>query len=1097
MGLLVSKENTTTLHFDNNTSTMEALRFRTPSPNGHGSIGSSTAASSPSGFDAHFHGSFTYFGNNSIRPTRRGGAVGASTTGQRRHPSLRIDDRTEDITVDLLRYINDCDEHNNSERTKHEAGNSSSIGDGPSDFTGSIGEWMAGRKAVDLERLENESPTSPMVEVAVTPEASLYSPEPAANCDIETNSELPYGRMLCLSPAAKGSGSISNLYSPEITRYPTPTVEDSISDFVSSSPSFDPGHIAVSSPDPFWQPRRKEVVKTTSSEQGSNPFADFSEAFHSPSSASSSPSNFMANIFNREREMMLSQLETLSSQVRSLKLRSEQAESSLVELQSVKSELEEWKHKGDEFKDAKARLDFMSWENTTLKRLLTDREKITCDIATQKIELEAALERKEKEASGATTEIASLRRRERESAKAITEMASQKMDLEAMLGQKEVEVVNANTEIASLRHKARENAKTIAEMASQKMELEARLEQKEEVAVKANAEIASLKRKEKECTKTIIEMTSQKAEFQELLGRMEKHNATLTTEIASQKTQFEETLRRKEEENAKATDEATSQKLKFETALRRKEEKNKNTIAEMVLQSIEYEAELRQKDEEKRDMAAEVAKAKEEVDRLIRLDINKSRSAKVELGLEKRRNIRRLNAAMEEVDSVRKESNSLRTEVDLLKARNAEEMDEALDEITLLKTEVNSLRSTNATQDRIAGDEITSLRTELSALNAKVGDAESENARINALRTEVDEALRTKEKELETAMRAVAVLNADVDMLKKENAEDSNKANARLRNLCLERDSLKMELETSKKQSTEQNNRLLVQVDLLRADVDTWMSKAERQNSEITPLKEDLKDAAQENSRLAMELEGSKRQSKEQKERFLAQIRSLEADIDMWMSEAKHQEERNSEIVSLKEDLNARIQDNGRLAVELESSKRRSTEQNERLLEQIESLGTDVDMWMSRAKHQEKQNSEIAWLKEDLEAGVQENDRLRAEIRSLRHALEAEGEAGAQADQLKEEVRHWKTSNKTLKEKLRAERSEKAKAKKENEQSNRELRRSLTESMKSRENYWKEKVDTMKKEREVMAKVLMHQWGREECGYSEPQLYRYKYVKRA
>ncbi|KAI9863707.1 MAG: hypothetical protein M1813_003730 [Trichoglossum hirsutum] len=1304
---------------------MEAMRFRTPSPNGHGSIGSSTAASSPTGFDAHFHSRFDYFSNNSKQPTHRG-RVGGVSTKQYQQPSLHNNDRTEDFTTDLLRYINGRHEHSSdSERTKLEAEDSCSTEDGPSDFTENLGEWMAEEKAFGVpERSEKESSASPETEITVTPEAGCYHPSLTVEDGIEVDSELPNDHISILSPAAEDSDSGSNSDSPKINRYPTPMVEDGNSDCVSNSPSFNPDHIAVSSPDQFWHPWRREVVETPSNEQASDPFTGFSGAFPSAASARSSPSNFMATIFNREREMMLSQVETLTSQVRSWKLRFEQAESAFGELQSLKSELEEWKRKGDEVKEANARMDFMNWETATLKQLLAEREKITCDIATQKIEIEGM-----------------LRRKEEETLRAATEMASQKAGFEEALRHKEKENLTLTAEVASqkaefeeaVRRKEKENATITAKVSLQKAELEEVLGCKEKENAAITAKVASqkaeleetLKRKEKENAMLATEVASQKAEFEAELRNKEKENAMITTEIASQKAEFEVAMRRKEEEITKATAEAASQKLKFEAVLQRKEEKNKKIIAEIVLQSLEYEASLRQKDEENQNMATEVTKAKEqieslmalraedsakltaristlnnelddlkreseerldvtffeteidsmkrelvedaqkaraqvaalikekdfaqaEIDRMIRLDIDKSRSAKVELGLEKRHNAQRLRAAMEEVDFLRNESKSLRAEVDLLKARNAEDMDDALDEITFLKTEVNSLRSKNATQDRIASGEIASLQTEVSslkianaemanrqtttlraevdqlsklkeeefkklanelssskeelnelksseavlkgeidtlrakaedtetknayintlraeigalkgeagdvksenayiqtlraevgtlkaglegieskdayintltaeigALGAKVGDAESENARINTLRTEVDDSFRTKAKELETAMRAIAVLNANIDLLKNENAEDSNKANARLRKLCSERDfwmsnakeaknitqvdSLKMELDASKKQSTEQSERLLEQIESLGADVDMWMSKAkhqEKRNSEIASLREDLKARAQENGRVATELETSKRRSKEHIGRLLAQIESLGADVDMWMSEAKQQEKQNSEIASLEEDLEARDQENGRLVTELETSKRRSKEQIECLLAQVESLGAGVDMWMSRAKRQEKQNSEMASLMEGLEAEAQENSRLAAEIETLRRALGVERDATAQVVLLKEEVQRWRSSTKIFKEKLKAEKSERARVKKENEQSSRELKKSLAESMKSRETYWKDKVDAMKKEREVMAKVLMHQWGREECGYSEPQLYRYKYVKR-
>lgn len=54
----------------------------------------------------------------------------------------------------------------------------------------------------------------------------------------------------------------------------------------------------------------------------------------------------------------------------------------------------------------------------------------------------------------------------------------------------------------------------------------------------------------------------------------------------------------------------------------------------------------------------------------------------------------------------------------------------------------------------------------------------------------------------------------------------------------------------------------------------------------------------------------------------------------------------------------------------------------------------------------------------------------------------------------------------------------------------------VTESIQKRETYWKSKVEAANKERELMSKALLHQWGRQEVGVSSPQMYAYKYLSR-
>ncbi|EME43528.1 hypothetical protein DOTSEDRAFT_80881 [Dothistroma septosporum NZE10] len=52
----------------------------------------------------------------------------------------------------------------------------------------------------------------------------------------------------------------------------------------------------------------------------------------------------------------------------------------------------------------------------------------------------------------------------------------------------------------------------------------------------------------------------------------------------------------------------------------------------------------------------------------------------------------------------------------------------------------------------------------------------------------------------------------------------------------------------------------------------------------------------------------------------------------------------------------------------------------------------------------------------------------------------------------------------------------------------------MTEKMQRRDRYWREKLEEANQERQLMAKALMHQWGREEVGIESPQLYKYRYA---
>jgi hypothetical protein len=54
----------------------------------------------------------------------------------------------------------------------------------------------------------------------------------------------------------------------------------------------------------------------------------------------------------------------------------------------------------------------------------------------------------------------------------------------------------------------------------------------------------------------------------------------------------------------------------------------------------------------------------------------------------------------------------------------------------------------------------------------------------------------------------------------------------------------------------------------------------------------------------------------------------------------------------------------------------------------------------------------------------------------------------------------------------------------------------VAEASQRREKAWREKYEALERERQVMAKALLHQWGREETGIQEPQRYAFKYKER-
>jgi len=54
----------------------------------------------------------------------------------------------------------------------------------------------------------------------------------------------------------------------------------------------------------------------------------------------------------------------------------------------------------------------------------------------------------------------------------------------------------------------------------------------------------------------------------------------------------------------------------------------------------------------------------------------------------------------------------------------------------------------------------------------------------------------------------------------------------------------------------------------------------------------------------------------------------------------------------------------------------------------------------------------------------------------------------------------------------------------------------LSDKIQKRESYWQGKLRDSEKERQMMAKALLHQWGREEVGVDSPQGYEYRFITR-
>ena len=54
----------------------------------------------------------------------------------------------------------------------------------------------------------------------------------------------------------------------------------------------------------------------------------------------------------------------------------------------------------------------------------------------------------------------------------------------------------------------------------------------------------------------------------------------------------------------------------------------------------------------------------------------------------------------------------------------------------------------------------------------------------------------------------------------------------------------------------------------------------------------------------------------------------------------------------------------------------------------------------------------------------------------------------------------------------------------------------ISDAIRKRESYWRQRVEGMEKEKKFMAKALMRMWGREEVGVEDPQRYAYMFMEK-
>lgn len=158
-------------------------------------------------------------------------------------------------------------------------------------------------------------------------------------------------------------------------------------------------------------------------------------------------------------------------------------------------------------------------------------------------------------------------------------------------------------------------------------------------------------------------------------------------------------------------------------------------------------------------------------------------------------------------------------------------------------------------------------------------------------------------------------------------------------------------------------------------------------------------------------------------------------------------------------------------AVELAAGFQRQLQE---LRQQLKNDRVKHEFDMTRLRSSQKQHGQMS---------TQELEVIRLELESKQSELYT---AILERDEAQDSLQTLTSEVSTLKKKLS-----------DQESLNSTIDLRVTEAIRKREKHWREKLDESSRERELMAKTLLHQWGKEEVGVESPQRYAYKYVSRS
>jgi chromosome segregation ATPase len=481
----------------------------------------------------------------------------------------------------------------------------------------------------------------------------------------------------------------------------------------------------------------------------------------------------------------------------------------------------------------------------------------------------------------------------------------------------------------------------------------------------------------------------------------------------------------------------------------------------------------------------------------------------------------------EQLSSVHARANNLQTQLELATADAKIVRQDA--------SKKEALRNAIEAEARARNARISELEASLQAAHFELECAQADiSAKQQLFRTNLD---------LNSRLRT---LQADLDIAR---TESTSKGQEYAQDIELETriTSLQTQLQSSRAMTMSKDQEILGYIrsqEQLEQDLNTARGRNEGLEAAIATLRQQLAEAHRESARVRTESERFERDLEDANERLhdmQAEADRRVHDLDQKLNKLKESkseaERRFRELQSQHDDLaegnEAMLEDvrdkaedavrkAGTLLDQERNEKRRIFKDLKRTQDELEKLrvetanklaeeedSSDEDVTPNSSTTNKEKDAEITKLREIIRKQVSEMKTLkvetitlRRECKTLKVAAESHSDVEIMISDLKDEIKTLRTQNATLQTNLEDMEAVNAAM---DEKLAPLLSRVMKERAKTvvgkRDGQWQESVGQVQTEKELLGKVLLRQWGREEVGianekHGEKQPYKYQYVKR-